>query len=131
MECPQDRGRTAACCRPHRAFALKHPDRHRALIILSSRKHLTCLGADRGVPIDQPREHAAERLDAERERRHIKQQHVRKAVIGSPFTERRTCRLPCPLVAQGRADALLLAAKILLRDANGPKAGNGANSFKK
>ena len=28
------------------------------------------------IAIDQPREHAAERFDAERQRRHVEQQHI-------------------------------------------------------
>jgi hypothetical protein len=37
---------------------------------------LALLGGDRGVALDESREHAAQRLDAERKRRHVEQQHV-------------------------------------------------------
>ena len=44
----------------------------------SSAVENTCdlLGRDRGVAVDQAGEHAAQRLDAERQRRHVEQQHV-------------------------------------------------------
>jgi hypothetical protein len=37
---------------------------------------LRLLGRDRRVAIDHAREHAAQRLDAQRQRRHVEQQHV-------------------------------------------------------
>ena len=45
---------------------------------LSSAVEKICalLGRDRGVAVDQAREHAAQRLDAERQRRHVEQQDV-------------------------------------------------------
>ena len=54
----------------------KHVDRHRGLVVLGGREDLALLGRDRRVAVDQPREHAAQRLDAERQRRHVEQQHV-------------------------------------------------------
>ena len=62
-------------CR-HLALALEHADRHRVLAVLGGREDLALLGRDRGVAVDQPREHAAQRLDAERQRRHVEQQDV-------------------------------------------------------
>ena len=60
----------------HLALALGDADRHRALAILGRGEHLALLGRDGGVAVDQAREHAAQRLDAERQRRHVEQQHV-------------------------------------------------------
>ena len=60
----------------HLAFALEHIDGHGGLIVLGGREHLALLGRDRRVAVDQPGEHAAQRLDAERERGHVEQQHV-------------------------------------------------------
>ena len=60
---------------------------------LSSAVENACvrLGRDRGVLLDQLRHHAAERLDAERQRRDVEQQHVldlagraRRACIAAP-----------------------------------------------
>ncbi len=60
----------------HLALALEHPDGHRVLIVFRGGEHLALLGGDRGVAIDDAGEHPAQRLDAERERRHVEQQHV-------------------------------------------------------
>jgi hypothetical protein len=60
----------------HLALALEHADGHRVLVVLGRREHLALLGRDRGVAVDQAGEHAAQRLDAERQRRHVEQQHV-------------------------------------------------------
>ena len=46
------------------------------LIVVGGREDLRLLRRDRGVALDEPREHAAQRLDAERQRRHVEQQHV-------------------------------------------------------
>ena len=46
------------------------------LVVVRGREHLRRLGRDRGVLLDQLGHHAAERLDAERQRRHVEQQHV-------------------------------------------------------
>ena len=60
----------------HLALALEDADGHGVLVVLGGREHLALLGRDRGVAVDQPGEHAAQRLDAERQRRHVEQQHV-------------------------------------------------------
>ncbi|EGD00055.1 putative NAD-specific glutamate dehydrogenase encoded in antisense gene pair with dnaKJ [Burkholderia sp. TJI49] len=60
----------------HFAFALEHLDRHRALVVVRGRVDLRVLGRDRRVLADHLRHHAAERLDAERQRGHVEQQHV-------------------------------------------------------
>ncbi len=62
--------------RRHLALALEYPDGHRVLVVLGGREHLALLRWDRGVAIDNAREHAAERLDAERQRSYIEQQNV-------------------------------------------------------
>ena len=60
----------------HFALALKHVHRHRALVFVRGREHLRGLGRDRGVFLDQLGHDTAERLDAERQRRDVEQQHV-------------------------------------------------------
>ncbi|CAI08838.1 putative NAD-specific glutamate dehydrogenase encoded in antisense gene pair with dnaKJ [Aromatoleum aromaticum EbN1] len=60
----------------HFTFALQHVDRHRALVVVGRREHLARLRRHGGVLLDQLRHHAAERLDAERQRGHVEQQHV-------------------------------------------------------
>ena len=58
------------------ALALKHVDLHRGLVVVRRRERLALLGRDRGVARDEHGGHAAERLDAERQRRDVEQQHV-------------------------------------------------------
>ena len=60
----------------HLALALADADGHGVLAVLGGGEHLALLGRDGGVALDQAREHAAQRLDAERQRRHVEQQHV-------------------------------------------------------
>jgi hypothetical protein len=57
----------------HLALALEDADGHRALIVLGGGEDLALLGRDRGVAVDEPGEHAAQRLDAERQRRHVEE----------------------------------------------------------
>ena len=61
----------------HFALALQHVDRHRALIVVGGGEHLAGLGRDGGVLLDQLGHHAAHRLDAQRQRGDVEQQHVR------------------------------------------------------
>ena len=49
---------------------------HGRLVVLSGREHLGVLGRNRRVALDHRRHHAAQRFNAEREGRHVKQQHV-------------------------------------------------------
>src|SRR3546814_9660452 len=51
-------------------------DRHRSLVVVGSGKRLRLLGRDRRVLLDQLGHLATERLDAERQRRDVEQQHV-------------------------------------------------------
>ena len=60
----------------HGALALVHLDVHARLVVRVRREDLALLGRDRRVALDEPGEHAAERLDAERERGDVEQQHV-------------------------------------------------------
>ena len=46
------------------------------LVVLGGREGLALLGRDGGVALDQLGHDAAQRLDAERQRRHVEQQHV-------------------------------------------------------
>src|SRR5262249_15828389 len=52
--------------RSHFAFALEDADSHRRLIVFRCRKYLALFGRNSRIPIDQPRKHAAQGLDAER-----------------------------------------------------------------
>ncbi|EHH12994.1 NAD-specific glutamate dehydrogenase [Mesorhizobium amorphae CCNWGS0123] len=60
----------------HFALTLEDADGHRRLRILGGREHLALLGRDCRVALDQAGEHAAQRFDAERQRRHVEQEHV-------------------------------------------------------
>ena len=58
------------------AFALQHVDFHARLVVRRGRKDFRFAGGNGGIALDQLGEHAAERLDAQRQRRHVEQQHV-------------------------------------------------------
>src|SRR6202047_4111466 len=58
------------------SLALEDADGDRRLIVLRRREHLALLGRYGGVAVDQLGHDAAERLDAERQRRNIKQQCI-------------------------------------------------------
>src|SRR5690606_18459592 len=58
------------------ALALEHVDRDRCLVVLRRREDLRRLRRDRRVLLDQLRHHAALRLDTERQRRNVEEQHV-------------------------------------------------------
>jgi hypothetical protein len=58
------------------AFALEHVDFHAGLIVAGGGENFRFARRDRGVALDQLGEHATERLDAERERGHVEQEHV-------------------------------------------------------
>ena len=60
----------------HLALALQDVDLDRRLVVLGRREDLALAGRDRRVALDQLRHHAALGLDAERQRRHVEQQHV-------------------------------------------------------
>ena len=73
------------------ALALEHADLHRALVVARGREHVRLAHGHRGVALDQRREVAVEGGDAERERRHVEQQHVALARrrAGCPARRRR------------------------------------------
>ncbi|ELA00912.1 NAD-specific glutamate dehydrogenase [Cupriavidus sp. HMR-1] len=60
----------------HLALALVHLDRHGRLIVVSGRENLCVLGRDGRVLVDHLGHHATQRFDAQRQRRHVQQQHV-------------------------------------------------------
>ena len=60
----------------HLALALQHVDRDRRLAVGGGREDLALARGDGGVLLDQLGHDAAERLDAERQRGHVEQQHV-------------------------------------------------------
>ncbi|EAU48101.1 putative NAD-specific glutamate dehydrogenase encoded in antisense gene pair with dnaKJ [Salipiger bermudensis HTCC2601] len=62
------------CC--HLALTLEDADRHGRLVVLGGGEDLRLLGRDRGVAVDQAGEHATQRLDAQRQRGHVEQDHV-------------------------------------------------------
>ena len=62
--------------RSHLALTLENPDGHRRLIVFGGREGLRFSCRDRCVAVDQPSEHATQRLNAQRQRRDVQQQHV-------------------------------------------------------
>jgi len=49
---------------------------HLGLVVRGGAEHLRLLGGDGGVAVDEPREDAAQRLDAQAQRRDVQQQQV-------------------------------------------------------
>ena len=62
--------------RDHLGLALEHVDLDRRLVVLGRRERLRLPRRDRRVALDELREHAALRLDPERERGDVEQEHV-------------------------------------------------------
>ena len=60
----------------HRPLALQHMDVHRCLAVCGRGEDLTLSHGDGGVALDEGRSHAAQGLQAQRQRRHVQQQHV-------------------------------------------------------
>ena len=58
------------------ALALKDMDGHRALVVRCRREGLAFRDGNRRVALDELRANAPERLDTQRERRHIEEQNV-------------------------------------------------------
>jgi hypothetical protein len=58
------------------ALALEHLDGHGRLVVVGGREGLRELGRDRRVLGDHLGHHAAQGFDAQRQRRHVQQQHV-------------------------------------------------------
>ena len=76
----------------HFPLALEDPDGDRALIVLGGREHLALLRRNGRVAINESREHASQGLDAERERRHVEQQHVFDVALQHTGLDRRADR---------------------------------------
>ncbi len=110
--------------RRHLALALEHADRHRLLVVLGGRVDLRLLGRDRGVAVDHAGEHAAERLDAERQRGHVEQQHVLDVALQHACLDRRAHRHDLVGVD---ADVRFLAEELLHRLAHLGHAGHAAD----
>ena len=62
--------------RGHLALALQDVNFDARLVVRRRAENFALARRDRRVALDQRREHAAQRLDAERQRRHVEQQHV-------------------------------------------------------
>src|SRR5207247_7204686 len=62
--------------RRHLRLALQHVHLDGGLVVLRGRERLGLLRRDGRVALDQPREHAALRLDAERQGRDVEQEDV-------------------------------------------------------
>ncbi len=60
----------------HRPFTLQHVDFDARLAVGRGRERLALARRNRGVALDQRGHHAAERLDAERERRDVEEQEI-------------------------------------------------------
>ena len=58
------------------AFALQDVNLHARLIVRGGGENFRFAGGNGRVALDELGEHAAQRLDAERQRRHVEQQHV-------------------------------------------------------
>ena len=66
----------ALVARRHVTLALQHVDGHRRLIVVGGREHLLRLSRNGRVLLDELGHHAAQRLNAQRQWRHVEQQHV-------------------------------------------------------
>ena len=60
----------------HFPFALVDTNGHRRLTVGRRGEHLALFGWDGGILFDQPGKHTAQRLNAQRQRGHVKQQYV-------------------------------------------------------
>src|SRR5262249_4343299 len=78
--------------RRHLALALEHTDGYGALVVFGGGENLALFRGNSGVAIDQPREDAAQRLDAERERSDVEEQHVLDVALEDTGLNRRTHR---------------------------------------
>ncbi|ETW12424.1 putative NAD-specific glutamate dehydrogenase [Roseivivax marinus] len=72
----------------HLALTLEDPDRHGVLVVLGGREDLRLLGRDRRVAVDQAGEHAAQRLDAQRQRGHVEKNHVLHVTLQNACLDR-------------------------------------------
>ena len=65
----------------HRALAFVHLDVHSGLVVLVRAEDLRLACRDGGLPLNQPCHHAADGLNAERERRHIEQHDAAEGLV--------------------------------------------------
>ncbi|EIM04174.1 putative NAD-specific glutamate dehydrogenase [Rhodanobacter denitrificans] len=72
------------------ALALQHVHGHRCLVVVGGGEGLRGLGRHRGVLLDQLGHHAAHRLDAQRQRGDVEQQHVLDRTAQHAALDRRT-----------------------------------------
>ena len=78
VEIEDESAEAPVVCRPV-ALALQNMNEHAALMVHRSGEHFAGLQGDRGVARNNDVHQAAERFDAERQRRHVEQQHVLEA----------------------------------------------------
>jgi hypothetical protein len=76
----------------HLTLALEDLDLDRRLVVARRREGLALLRGDRRVALDELRRHAAQRLDAERQRRHVEQQEVLDVAREDAALDRRADR---------------------------------------
>ncbi|CAO2609106.1 NAD-specific glutamate dehydrogenase [Lemmus lemmus] len=95
----------------HGPLALVHLDQHPGLVVRVGGEGLRLLGGDGGVALDERRHHAARRLQAQRQRRHVQQQQVLHLLRLVPHQDGRLHRRPVGhrLV---RVDALVQVAPV-------------------
>ena len=89
------------------ALALQHVDGHAGLVVVRGREGLRRLGRDGGVLLDHLGHDPAQGLDAERQRRHVEQQHVlhvagEHAALDRRADGHRLVRDSRPCAARGR-----------------------------
>ena len=75
--------------RRQRALALQDLDFHAGLVVAVGGEDLRLAGRDRRVARDHRRGHAARRLDRQRERRHVEQEHVLHVALEHAALDRR------------------------------------------
>ena len=77
---PRSLKRASERLSPHQfALALQHVDVDGGLVVGAGREHLAARRRNRRIAQDDLRHHAAQRFDAERQRRHVEQQHLATA----------------------------------------------------
>ena len=107
------------------ALALEDVDLDLALVVRGGREDLRLRGRDRRVPLDEPGHDAAERLDAERQRRDVEQQDVLDLAAEHAGLDRRADR--DDLVGVDAPVRLLAAEQALDRLLDGRHPGHPAD----
>ena len=89
-------------------FALEDPDGHGVLVVLGGRKYLRLLCRNRGVPVDQAREHPPPRVSiTERQRRDVEEDHVLHVALKNAGLDPRR---PRPRTSSGWLTPLVLGS---------------------